>query len=134
MDTHTALEKLKAAAPASFHVLDAAKSKRLKAATMYIPSPDEVAQAIRAIPKGSTKTVAQLRTEMAALAHADTTCPGATIKYWKWLALLSEPMAGAHPSLPVPWWRLLKDGQPSRHMPGGVAGQRAKLAAEGVFL
>jgi alkylated DNA nucleotide flippase Atl1 len=34
----------------------------------------------------------------------------------------------------IPWWRVLKDGRPSRHMPGGVAGQLALLQTEGVRL
>jgi len=34
----------------------------------------------------------------------------------------------------MPWWRVLKDGKPSRHMPGGIAEQLVRLKAEGVVL
>ena len=134
MNVQTAIEKLALAGPSSFHVLDAAKAARLNGKTMFIPSPDDVAHAIRAIPKGSTRTVAQLRKDLAALAHADTACPAATIKYWKWLALVSDSLAHADANACIPWLRVLKDGKPSRHMPGGIAEQLVRLKAEGVVL
>lgn len=126
-------EKLRMAPPASFHVLDPAKAKRLNARTLYIPSPDDVAEAIRAIPAGQTKTIVELRRDLAAHGDAETACPAATNKYWKWLAHAAtddDLEQGYH----VPWWRVLKDGKPSRHMPGGVERQVALLQAEGVDL
>jgi hypothetical protein len=45
--------KLAAAGPGSFHVLDEAKAKRMNAKTLYIPSVEDVVNAIRAIPKGT---------------------------------------------------------------------------------
>jgi alkylated DNA nucleotide flippase Atl1 len=131
LDTSTCLEKLRAAPAGSFHVLEPEKAKRMNAKTLYIPSPLEVAQAIRRIPRGETRTIVELRHELARLGGAETGCPAATIKYWKWMAIVSEenPQETLYA---IPWWRVLKDGKPSRHMPGGVDRQIALLQAEGV--
>ena len=79
------LKKLGAAPAASVHILDPAKAARMKAKTMVIPAPADVAGAIAAIPKG-TRTIVELRRELAAQGQAQTACPAATTKYWKWLA------------------------------------------------
>ena len=134
MNVQTAIDNLKSAEPSSFHVLDAKKAARMNAATLFIPSPADVANAIRAIPAGRTRTIAELRQDLAAVGNADTACPAKTIKYWKWLATVSESLANAQASLSIPWWRVLKDGKPSRHMPGGVEEQVLRLRAEGVLL
>jgi hypothetical protein len=122
------LTRLEQAPDASFHLLGEAKAKRMKAQTLYIPSPQDVARAIGGIGFGSTKTILELRRELALDHGADTACPACVIKYWKWLAWAnvdSVPEEWA-----VPWWRVLKDGKPSRHMPGGVARQFELLSQE----
>ncbi len=126
------LEKLKLAPPASFHVLDPAKAKRMNAKTLYIPGPAEVARAINAIPAGQTRTIVALRQALATEGAAETACPAATLKYWKWMAQASEEPGGRTSPYAIPWWRVLKDGKPSRHMPGGVERQIALLEREGV--
>lgn len=116
-------------APAgSFHVLDPVKAKRMNAATMYIPSPTDVFEAISEIPSGSMMRIPQLRKVIAKKHNADTACPAATIKYWKWGAAAVEDEGFE----PFPWWRVTKDGKPSRHMPGGEAGHRERLQKEGI--
>lgn len=112
----------------SFHVLDPEKAKRMNAATLYIPSPQEVIDAISEIRKGTVVTVPQMRKIIAAKHDADTACPAAINKYWKWAAaaVVEEGFT------PFPWWRLTKDGKPSRHMPGGETAHRAMLEKEGV--
>ena len=65
-----ALEKLANAAPSSFHVLEPAKAKRLGGATMVIPSPQDVANAVALIPPGETRTILDLRRQLAADAEA----------------------------------------------------------------
>jgi alkylated DNA nucleotide flippase Atl1 len=132
MDQNIFLEKLEQAPAASFHVLDPAKAKRMNARTLYIPSPQDVARAIAAIPAGETRTIRDLRAELAGLGNAETACPAATIKYWKWMASASVEPGIKESVFNVPWWRVLKDGKPSRHMPGGVEGQIARLKEEGV--
>mgnify|MGYP000918292005 CR=1 FL=1 len=126
---------LAAAPPAVVAVLDEAKAQRMKAATMYIPGPAEVAGMIAAIPAGETRTQRDLRQEFEALKLAQTVCPASINKYWRWLAWASDEEGGdgdGEPLYAVPWWRVLKDGKPSRQLPGGVERQVALLRAEGV--
>ncbi|HLO98789.1 MAG TPA: hypothetical protein VK171_09370 [Fimbriimonas sp.] len=114
----------------SFHVLDPAKAKRMAAATMYIPSSAEVLAAISEIGSGSTLTVAQLRKKIASQHGADTACPAVVLKVWKWGAAAVE--TEGYPEFP--WWRVTKDGKPSRHMPGGEEEHRLRLLREGVTI
>jgi alkylated DNA nucleotide flippase Atl1 len=125
------LAKLQSAPAGSFHVLDPAKAKRMHAKTLYIPSPLEVAEAIRRIPRGETRTIVELRRELAKLGNAETGCPAATIKYWKWLAQATQEYP-EETAYAIPWWRVLRDRKPSRHMPGGLERQTALLREEGV--
>jgi hypothetical protein len=128
------LQKLEQAPAASFHVLDPHKAARMHARTLFIPAPADVARVIAAIPPGQTRTIVDLRRELAAFGAAETACPAKTIKYWKWLAYAYEEAQQENPAFITPWWRVLKDGKPSRHMPGGVEGQLARLRAEGVAI
>jgi hypothetical protein len=121
------LEKLRLAPAASFHLLKPKKAKRMNAKTMFVPSVDDVAKVIGAIGFGQTKTILELRRELAVLGNAQTTCPFMTIRYWKWLAQASQEAPEIYQ---VPWWRVLKDGKPSPHMPGGIQRQLALLEAE----
>ncbi|MBE0696768.1 MAG: MGMT family protein [Anaerolineaceae bacterium] len=132
MPQQSFLEKLKHAPGSSFHVLDPVKAKRMKAKTLFIPSPEDVAKVISAIPQGETRTIVELRRELAAGGNAETACPAETIKYWKWLASAYAEVEGSGSIYEVPWWRVLKDGRLSRHMPGGIEGQAAFLRKEGV--
>jgi hypothetical protein len=128
-------DKLASAPPGTVHVLDEAKAQRMRAATMYIPAPSEVAGMIAAIPPGETRTLRDLREELAAQGLAETVCPASISKYWRWLAWASDEEGGdgdGEPQFAVPWWRVLKDGKPGRNLPGGVARQVALLRAEGV--
>ncbi len=134
MQLDTVHEKLAQAPASSFHVLDPAKAKRFNAKTMFIPSPHDVARAIAEIPSGETRTILDLRRSLALKANAETTCPAVTIKSWKWIASAAEDGHRAEPEYQVPWWRVLKDGNPSRHMPGGEQGQILRLGTEGVHI
>jgi 6-O-methylguanine DNA methyltransferase, DNA binding domain len=127
----TPLNRIRAAPPASFHVLEPAKAARMNAKTLYIPSVGDVARAISAIPVGETRTIFELRRELARTGNAETACPAVTIKYWKWLAAAQDELEGES-EYRIPWWRVLKDGKPSRHMPGGIEAQTALLREEGV--
>ena len=123
MTKESLLDKLRTAPASSFHVLEPEKAIRMNAKTLFIPSVEDVAKAIAAIPAGQTRTIIELRNDLAATGNAETACPGKTIKYWKWLAAAQYD---------IPWWRVLKDGKPSRHMPGGIEAQTALLRNEGV--
>ncbi|MBE7171501.1 MAG: MGMT family protein [Williamsia sp.] len=127
--------KLGTAPEACFVVLDPVKSKRMGGAkTLYIPSVEDVAKAIRAIPRGETRTIEQLRSQLATWGHAETACPANTIKYWKWMANLSDELQPENKDYQIPWWRVLKNGKASRHMPGGIDNQLSILRNEGVLL
>jgi hypothetical protein len=128
---HELFEKIRNEPKSSFHVLDPVKGKRMNAGTLFIPSPNDVAKAISAIPAGKTKTILELRVDLANIGNADTACPAKTIKYWKWLAEASELDNSPYD---IPWWRVLKDGKPSKHMPGGIDHQIARLKTEGVLV
>jgi 6-O-methylguanine DNA methyltransferase, DNA binding domain len=128
------LRKVQTAPAGSFHVLEPEKAKRLNAATMYIPSPGDVAAAINAIPSGETRTLREIRQRLAVVGQAETACPAKTVVYWKWLAAATEELEGQASEFSIPWWRVLKDGKPSRHMPGGIEHQIALLRDEGVKL
>ena len=119
-------QKLKEANPASFHVLDPAKAARMNGKTLYIPSVQDLFDAISSIPKGETRTIVELRSELARKGGADVACPAVTIKYWKWLAAASAEEGYA----PLPWWRVMKDGKVSRHMPGGIEAHQKLVQSE----
>lgn len=126
------LHKLETAPAGSFHVLDDAKAARMRASTMYIPSPLDIAEAIRAIPQGHTRTLRDIRRDIAVAHHADITCPSRSTMYWKWLAHATEELAGVSSPFVIPWWRVLKDGKLNPQMPGGTTNHAMRLRAEGV--
>ena len=124
----TAKEKIDQAAPAFVAKLDGAKAAKWNAETMLIPSPAMIREAIAAIPHGTTKTVVQIRQELAEANGADVTCPRATTIGW----LLVAEAAEEDGSDVTPWWRLTRDGKPEPKLPGGRDGHRARLRDEGV--
>ena len=128
------LTKLHRAPAGSFHVLTGAKAVRLRANTMYIPSPLDIATVIQAIPAGQTRTLRDIRNDIAIAHHADITCPSRSTIYWKWLAHATVSLDGTPSPYAIPWWRVLKDGKLSPQMPGGIANQRELLRREGVNL
>ena len=134
MDDITILKRLGAEPDEGIvETLDDEKSKRMGGArTNYIPTIAEVASVIKSIPKGQTRTITELRSEFAKMKDTDTSCPAKLLKYWKWMANLSDEIKSEHKQYDIPWWRVLKDGKPSRHMPGGIENQKKMLSSEGV--
>ena len=104
------------------HVLDDAKAKRLGGRTMVVPSAEAVREAIAAIPRGETRTLKALRTELARTAGAEVACPYATRVGWYLVAESGDD---------VPWWRVTRDGKADARLPGGAERQRELLAEEG---
>jgi alkylated DNA nucleotide flippase Atl1 len=125
-------EMLALAPASSVHVLEPEKARRLKGATMVIPSPQDVARAINAIPWGETRTFAELRQQLAHEGNAEIACPAITNKYWKWIAAATEDCAAPCFGYAAPWCRVLKDGKLSTSLPVAEGTQAAKLLAEGV--
>lgn len=135
MEVNIILEKLKNAPQGFIENLDLKKSKRMGGGnTNYIPSVEEVANLIRSIPQGQTRTITDLRCELANIKKTDTACPAKVLKYWKWMANLPDEVKKTNILFDIPWWRVLKDRKLSRHMPGGVAHQKILLESEGVIL
>lgn len=130
MPIQSALEKLQRAPAAAVHVLEPAKAARMKAKTMFIPAPSDVAKVIASIPSGETRSMLEVRRALAELGNAEIACPAVTTKYWKWLALAEAELAGQTSIYAVPWWRVLKEGNSIQTLPGGAAGQRTRLERE----
>jgi len=126
------IAKFEAEPQGSFHVLEQEKAERMSAKTLYIPSPLDVAKAIQDIPSGKTQTIYDLRETIAKAHNADTACPAKILKYWKWMAQFSDENPTTKTPYHIPWWRVLKDNKPSRHMPGGIENQSKILQSEGV--
>ena len=124
----TAKEKIARTEPAFVAKLEGAKADRWKAETMLIPSPAMIRDAIAGIPPGTTKTVVQLRHELAEANGADVTCPRATTFGW----LLVAEAASGDDGDTTPWWRVTRDGKPEPKLPGGRESQRERLAHEGI--
>lgn len=134
METDSILKKLKSAPAGITETLDDVKSRRMGGvATNYIPSVADVARLIQSIPKGQTRTIHELRIELAKLHHTDTACPAKVLKYWKWMANLPDELKLVYNEYNIPWWRVLKDGKLSRHMPGGMPYQKKLLNSEGIL-
>ena len=135
MDSIIILQKLQTAPGSKYCRLNDHDSRRMGGAkTNYLPSVEEVAKAIKSIPKGKTKTIKELREELAILGRAETSCPATLLKYWKWMANLSDESKLKYKKYDIPWWRVLKDGKPSRHMPGGIENQKKILHSEGAII
>ena len=135
MNDISLLKKLRDQPQGIVEILDTEKSKRMGGArTNYIPTVAEVARAIKSIPKGQTRTIRELRQALAKLRKTDTACPAKVLKYWKWMANLPDELKLENKQFDIPWWRVLKEGKPSRHMPGGIAHQKSLLNSEGVRL
>lgn len=115
-------------------VLDDAKAARFKARTMLMPSLAEVREAIFAIPSGATKSLLELRQDLAASAGADVTCPFLARKHWQSVAAYSERVRAEQGAPDAPWWRVVKDGRAYDKLPGGAERQRELLFADGVEL
>lgn len=115
-----AVERIRNGKPEIFP-LEPAKAARFKARTMLVPSPGQMREAIAAIPYGETKTLRQIREELAATSGADVTCPYAAGVCWR---LVAEDGTEA------PWWRVTADGRPNSKLPGGAERHQALLAEE----
>ena len=100
--------------------------------TLVIGAPREIDALMRTVPRGRVTTINQLRASLARKHHAETACP-ITTGIFSWIAAhAAEEAAAAGEKKITPYWRTLKkDGELNAKYPGGVAGVRRKLAAEG---
>lgn len=100
--------------------------------TMVIPAPREVDALMRAVPKGKVVTVAGLGKALARKHGTMIACP-MTTGIFAWIAAhAAEEERAAGGKDVTPYWRTLKTGGVlNAKYPGGIAGQRRLLEAEG---
>jgi alkylated DNA nucleotide flippase Atl1 len=101
--------------------------------TMVIPSPKEVDEYMRKVPKGKVTTINEIRAALAKRHHATIGCP-ITIGIFAWIAAnaAAEDAAIGTSSI-TPYWRTLKSGGViNEKYPGGGAAQKKILEEEGL--
>jgi hypothetical protein len=112
--------------------IDATKSQRWGTGTCVIPAPMEVDALMRRVPKGKLTTIDELRRTLARQHGATIGCP-LTTGIFAWIAAHAAAEAEAAGAKKTnPYWRTLKSkGELNPKYPGGVAGLKRKLTAEG---
>ncbi len=100
--------------------------------TMAIPSPLEVDEIMRKVPKGKLITINIIRQKIAEKHGATIGCP-VTTGIFAWIAAHAAEEAKAEGKKRItPWWRTLKEGGVlNPKYPGGVQKQMELLEAEG---
>jgi alkylated DNA nucleotide flippase Atl1 len=113
--------------------IPARMEKRLGAGTLLLPAPVDVEDAIRAIRKGTVRTVGQIRRDLAARYGTTAACPLVTGIFVRIAAEAAEEDAAAGQKRIAPYWRVVKeDGSLYPKFPGGVERQAERLREEGV--
>lgn len=106
--------------------------------TMLVSSPGEIAAYLRMIPAGQTRSVADMRADLAQTHGADATCPASTPIFLRVVAEAAweELEAGSSPSLVAPFWRVIEPesrlAQKLTCGAGFVAAMREREQAPGV--
>ncbi len=100
--------------------------------TMVIPSPVEVDQVMRRVPKGKLATINEIRACLAKNHGTDIACP-MTTGIFAWIAAhAAEEARAAGEEEVTPYWRTLKTGgELNPKYPGGIPALKRLLAAEG---
>jgi hypothetical protein len=111
------------------------KGANFPAGKMLIPTPKLIDETVRKIRKGKTRTVVEIREELAKRYRADYTCPLTTGIFLRIVAENAEEQREQGAARITPYWRVLqKGGALNQKFPGGAAAQARKLRAEGVVL
>ncbi len=100
--------------------------------TIAIPSPIEVDEIMRKVPKGKLITINEIREKIARKHNATIGCP-MTTGIFAWIAAhAAEEEIAAGKKRVTPYWRTLKsNGEINPKYPGGVQHQIELLEAEG---
>ncbi len=102
-------------------------------ATMVVPAPLEVDEAMRRVPEGKVTTINEIRRYLAHKHGTAVACPMTTGIFARIAAEAAEEAAAAGQTNTTPYWRTLKaKGELNPKYPGGVERQRKFLEAEGV--
>jgi hypothetical protein len=99
---------------------------------MVIPAPREVDEMMRRVPRGRLTTINEIRAALARRHQANFGCP-ITTGIFAWIAAHAAEEAAAEGRQRItPYWRTLKTGgELNTKYPGGIAGLKKRLAAEG---
>lgn len=100
--------------------------------SMIVAAPIEVKELMDRVPQGKLATIKDLRAALARKHGTDIACP-LTTGIFSWIAANAAEEAAAEGQKRItPYWRTLKNkGELNPKYPGGVAGLRARLEAEG---
>lgn len=100
--------------------------------TMVIPAPAEVDALMRKVPRGRVTTVNRVRAALAAKHGTTVACPVTTGIFASIAAHAAAEDEAEGRKRVTPYWRLLKEGgELNAKYPGGLAGQKKRLTAEG---
>ena len=100
--------------------------------TLVIPSPREVDEIMRKIPKGRLTTINHIRSALARKHGATIGCPITTGIFARIAAGAAAEGEDEGRKRITPFWRTLKSrGELNPKYPGGIQGQRRRLTAEG---
>lgn len=114
--------------------IDPSKTKSWGPGTFVIPAPREVDELMRRVPEGQVTTIDDLRRCLARKHGATIGCP-LTTGIFAWIAAhaAAEAESEAKGTAAItPYWRTLKsNGELNPKYPGGIEGQKQRLASEG---
>ena len=112
--------------------IDAKRSKRWGTGTCAIPAPRDVDAIMKRVPKGKLVTINEIRAAVAKDHGATIGCP-ITTGIFSWVAAHAAAEDAADGAKRItPYWRTLKSGgELNPKYPGGIAGLKKLLAAEG---
>ena len=106
----TAAERLKDSKPEKRVVLDKDFAGVKAGQTLYVANPKIVDQYVRAIPAGQTRSIVQMREDLARSRGADATCPVSTAIFLRISAqaAIDEMEGGRSRGDVSPFWRVLR--------------------------
>jgi len=106
----TAAERLKDSKPEKRVVLDKDFAGVKAGQTLYVANPNIVDQYVRAIPARQSRTIVQMREDLAKSKDADATCPVSTAIFLRISAQAAiDEMEGGKPKEYIaPFWRVLR--------------------------
>ena len=106
----SAAERLRDSKPEKRVVLDKDFAGVKAGQTLYVANPNTVDQYVRAIPAGQSRSIVQMREDLAESKDADATCPVSTAIFLRISAQAAiEEMEGGRAKEDVaPFWRVLR--------------------------
>lgn len=125
-------ERLAQSAPRTIKAIPEKMAKRLGPGSMVVPSPADVDAVIRTVGKRKLVTAREIGASLART-HNTTVCCIVTTGICAWIAAHAAHEAEEMgKSRITPYWRVLKPGgEINGKYPGGLAGVRKRLEAEG---